>query len=539
MMTSAWAVSAISLWSHPKRAILVLLPGPAQSSFRPGCLQWDLALVMHVLIYVCSLEDEMTVTLCAGLSHSGTETQHTLQKAAGKLDRANPADSAVEGPKSSSEMQPCAANAHPLAIPDFAVEPPEHPQQPQQPILHSEASLACQITLGKASAPQDGPVCPQDHNPASAEPHEAEEEQSPSAGSTEPLGVALGFNRCSDSGAIVCSSPPREAWPSILLQPQEQILPAQPCQASMQLPGSSEPAAESPHFHPPHPHICGAADEESPPLLPEPFGSTVLQKGSQEHQQAAGALHRGSVSAAAEQDVLQQSSGARGPATDMLVTPSRLSRASPAMMAQEAGQAMPATPLSTAAECSSPPSMAAFSYEQEDGRPSGAATPFQTCSMEHPCGSTCLHGSRSGCWRPCTASCLILKVARGFALRGPMSGHRQRGEAVPRAGMRGIASSSMTSLDGSAAASVREREAAAKARASLDFSALAERASEGGRPSAHQRARSAEVAAQAQQQQQVPAAAYVPCLMSSLVSCLLFADCLHLILQDLAPASLP
>ena len=348
----------------------------------PGLIACSGILILSCMcLYMCAVwKDELAFFLHAGLSHSGTETQHTLQKAAGKLDRANTADSSVEGPKSSSEMQPCAADAHPLAIPDFAVEPQQHPQQPQQHMLHSEASLARQITLGKANAPQDGPVCPQDHVPASAEPHEAEEEQSPSAGSTEPRGVALEFSRCSDSGAAVCSSPPREAWPSILLQPQDQSLPAQPCQASMQLPGSSEAAPESPHLHPSHLPICGAADEEGPQLLPEPFGSTVLQRGSQEHQQAAGALHRGSAPAAAEQDALQQSSGARGPATDMLVTPSRLSRASPAMMAQEAGQAMPATPLSTAAECSSPPSMAAFSYEQEDGRPSGAAISLRHAS---------------------------------------------------------------------------------------------------------------------------------------------------------------
>ena len=526
MMISAWAASAISLWSHPKRAILVLLPALAWEH-----LYLNLLACSGTFIWSCMCscmcvvwKGATALTLRAGLSHSGTETQHTLQKAAGKLDRANTADSAVEGPKSSSEMQPCAADAHPLAIPDFAVEPQEHPQQPQQPMLHSEASLARQITLGKASAPQDGPVCPQDHDPTSAEPHAAEEEQSPSAGATEPPGVALKFGRCSDLSAAVCSSPPREAWPSILLQPQDQSLPAQPCQASMQLPGSSEPAPEFPHLHSPHPPVCGAADEGGLPLLPEPFGSTVLQKGSQEHQQAAGALHhRGSASAAAEQDALQQSSGARGPATDMLVTPSRLSRASPGMMAQEARQAMPATPLSTAAECSSPPSMAAFAYEQEDGRPSGAASPLQACTVEHPFGSACLRSSRSGCWWPVRCAMLNPESDPWICFARDPSGGRHRKEALLRAGMRGIASSSMTSLDGSAAASVREREAAAKARASLDFSSLAERASEGGRPCAHQRARSAEVAAQAQQQQQVPAAAIITCPMLSPISSMLAA----------------
>ena len=92
--------------------------------------------------------------------------------------------------------------------------------------------------------------------------------------------------------------------------------------------------------------------------------------------------------------------------------------------------------------------------------------------------------------------------------------HTRRGQALSRAGMRGIASSSMTSLDGSAAASMREREAAAKARASLDFSLLAE----GARAPAHQRARSAEIAAQAQHKQQVPAVAHTTCLMLPLVS---------------------
>lgn len=523
MMTSAWAVSATSLSSHPKRAILVLLPANAQERLHSDLTACSGSLVLSFIrSYMCVVwKDEMTTTLCAGLSHSGTETQHTLQKAAGELDRANTADLSMEGPKSSLEMQPCAADAHPLAIPDFAVEPQEQPQQPQQPMLQSEASLARQITLGKTNAPQDGPVCPQDHISASREPHEAKEEPSPSAGKTEPRGVALECRRCSDLGAAVCSSPPREAWPSILLQPQDQSLPAQPCQASMQLPGSSEPAPEDPRFHPPHPPICGAADEVGPPLLPEPFGSTVLQRGSQEHQQAAGALHQGSASAAAEQDALQQSSGARAPATDMLVTPSRLSRASPAMIAQEAGQAMPATPLSTAAECSSPPSMAAFAYEQEDGRPSGAASSLAHASWSIPAAAHVCIAAIPAADAPCTALCLSANVARASALPGVLWGHRQSGEAVLRAGMRGIASSSMTSLDGSAAASVREREAAAKARASLDFSSLAERASEGGRPSAHQRARSAEVAAQAQQQQQVPAAAYTPCLMLSPLSSIL------------------
>ena len=67
------------------------------------------------------------------------------------------------------------------------------------------------------------------------------------------------------------------------------------------------------------------------------------------------------------------------------------------------------------------------------------------------------------------------------------------------AGMRGIASSSMTSLDGKgAASSYRDREAAAKARASLDFSSLSERAAKGTGPLPHQRAKSADIPANSQ-----------------------------------------
>ena len=394
--------TASNAWSKEKlnRFLLPALDLPSYHACRNLC--------------VC-LENKLRTTPGAGLSHSGTEIQSTLQKAAGKLHRAHTADSPMEGPKSGSEMQPCAADAHPLAIPDFAIEPQQRPQQPQQPMLNSEVSLARQITLGKASAPQDGPVCSQACDTTGAEPHEAKEEQSSPAGCTEPLGGALEFNRCSDPGAVVCSSPPREAWPSILLQPQDQSLPAQPCQASMQLPGSSEPAPETPNFHPPHPAICGAADEEGPQLLPAPFGSTVLQRGSQEHQQAAGALHRGSAPAAAGHDALQQSTGAWGPTKDLLVTQSRLSRASPALMAQEAGQAMPATPLSTAAECSSPPSMAAFSYEREDGRPSGVAVPLRKAPWKTaPRGRMCVWQLSLLCWHP--MHCVMLEAESGTGM---------------------------------------------------------------------------------------------------------------------------
>ena len=60
----------------------------------------------------------------------------------------------------------------------------------------------------------------------------------------------------------------------------------------------------------------------------------------------------------------------RGSGNDMLVTPSRLSRASSAMC-EESSQPAPPTPMSTAAECSSPPSMAAVYHVPEDGRPAG------------------------------------------------------------------------------------------------------------------------------------------------------------------------
>ncbi len=58
--------------------------------------------------------------------------------------------------------------------------------------------------------------------------------------------------------------------------------------------------------------------------------------------------------------------------------------------------------------------------------------------------------------------------------------------------MRGVAHSSLSSLDG-AATSQRDREAAAKARASLDFSPLSDRAGKGKRPPAFQRAQSADI----------------------------------------------
>ena len=66
-----------------------------------------------------------------------------LQKAAGRLDSAHTADSSGEGSKPSPELQPGTADPEPLAIPDYAVEPPS------QPSFKSEASLARNITLGK------------------------------------------------------------------------------------------------------------------------------------------------------------------------------------------------------------------------------------------------------------------------------------------------------------------------------------------------------------------------------------------------------
>ena len=70
------------------------------------------------------------------------------------------------------------------------------------------------------------------------------------------------------------------------------------------------------------------------------------------------------------------------------------------------------------------------------------------------------------------------------------------------AGMRGVAHSSMSSLDG-VTTSQRDREAAAKARASLDFSSLSDRAGKGARPPAYQRAQSADIPGKGKKHSQV------------------------------------
>ena len=74
--------------------------------------------------------------------------------------------------------------------------------------------------------------------------------------------------------------------------------------------------------------------------------------------------------------------------------------------------------------------------------------------------------------------------------------------AVTIAGMRGVAHSSLSSLDG-ITTSQRDRDAAAKARASLDFSSLSERAAKGTRPQAYQRAQSADIPGQSKTHSQV------------------------------------
>ena len=69
------------------------------------------------------------------------------------------------------------------------------------------------------------------------------------------------------------------------------------------------------------------------------------------------------------------------------------------------------------------------------------------------------------------------------------------------AGMRGVAHASMTSLDG-ASTLYRDKEAAAKARASLDFSSLSDRAAKGPRAPPYQRAQSADIPGKSQHKHQ-------------------------------------
>ena len=293
------------------------------------------------------------------------ETQHTLQNAVGRLDSAHTADSSGEGSKHSPELQPGTAEPEPLAIPDYAVEPPS------QPSLKSEASLARNITLGKPGMPTDGQLGSGEHDfeailqnadsrfsaPGS---HVDGAQRMGSAEGTEMLPMSCNGQQV-DAASLVCSSPPREAWPSILLQQQPQSAPAQaPLPASMQLPDSSARFVETPFSHP-----QATIPEEKPFLAHAPFGSSVLPRASEDTQAAADpqpAQH-----SAAQHDA---AGFPRPPSKDMLVTPSRLSRASLAM-GGDASLPMPPTPMSTAAECSSPPSMAAVSHAREDGRAAG------------------------------------------------------------------------------------------------------------------------------------------------------------------------
>ena len=66
--------------------------------------------------------------------------------------------------------------------------------------------------------------------------HAAGAQRMGSAEGTEMLPMSCNGQQA-DAAGLVCSSPPREAWPSILLQPQTQSAPEQaPSPASMQLP---------------------------------------------------------------------------------------------------------------------------------------------------------------------------------------------------------------------------------------------------------------------------------------------------------------
>ena len=308
--------------------------------------------------------------VAAGYPQSGVETQHTLQNAAGRLDSADTADSSGEGSKHSPELQPGTADPEPLAISDYAVEPPS---------LKSEASLARNITLGKPGMPADGQLGSGEHDfeailqnadsrfSASGS-HAAGAQRMGSAEGTEMLTMSCNGQQA-DAAGLVCSSPPREAWPSILLQPQTQTAPAQPhLPASMQLPGSSARTVETPFSH----HQA-SIPEEKPLLAHAPFGSSVLPRASEDTQASlAGPSAAAPDAPAAQHSAAQHDAAAfpRPPSKDMLVTPSRLSRASSAMCG-DASLPMPPTPMSTAAECSSPPSMAAVSHAREDGRAAG------------------------------------------------------------------------------------------------------------------------------------------------------------------------
>lgn len=372
MMTSAWGESATSRWSLLRRATLVRHRNA--STYCCNAFSQLLRSPVALMVFIPShrrssstlLFAFMGTFLHAGLSHNSTETQHTLLKAAGRLDSAHSADPSEGQSKAGADPQSCSHEAdHPLTIPDFAVEP--------QPSLHPEASLARQITLGKGDLPLDGPTCPQQPFADTTEdaPLDCHAAGRGSAEGTEMLSMGSRAGRHLAAGAPVCSSPPCEAWPSILLQPQDASLPAQaPSQASLQLPdASSEAPPETPHFPP---HAPAGLDDRSL-LLPEPFGSSVMRRPSEDTQPLpaldAAPETASTVVQQAEVPVLP----GRGPATDMLATPSRLSRASSAMATESSSQAaMPPTPTSIAAECSSPPSLAAVYSGRDDGRAAGA-----------------------------------------------------------------------------------------------------------------------------------------------------------------------
>lgn len=315
--------------------------------------------------------DTINFSPAAGLSHSGTETQHTLLKAAVRLDSVHTADSLESGLKNTPDLQPASGASHSTAIQDLVVE--------QQPSLQTEASLARQITLGKLGTVGTDPLQLQDY--ASQAPLYSVDHELPgnqhagSAEGTEMLSMGSAPDRQVEFlSAPVCSSPPREAWPSILLQPQpqDQSLPTQPCPASLQLPDSaSNQAQESPFSA----LEQGEDPEKRPPLLPEPFGSSVIHRASEDRQDPLGVIQERFATALEPDSALHGVAGGsgRGPANDMLFTPSRLSRASSAMCQDDvaAQQAIPATPMSTAAECSSPPSMAAVCHGRDEGRPAG------------------------------------------------------------------------------------------------------------------------------------------------------------------------
>lgn len=157
----------------------------------------------------------------------------------------------------------------------------------------SEASLARQITLGKPGAPESGALSSEEKHDLAALLHTADSKESASGSSmagelhtgagqlhtgsaegTEMLSMSS-RRRLGDETAPVASSPPREAWPSILLQPQDHgLLKQSSSQASLQLPNSSAP--ESPFFHPQEPI------PEEKPLIHAPFGSSVIHRPSED-----------------------------------------------------------------------------------------------------------------------------------------------------------------------------------------------------------------------------------------------------------------